>query len=617
MKALWLLLFAFAIFCSTASAQFALKKNLNISNDDPVWGETITVTYVPPDTSVYARNDNTDTVYCAAIVYTAWGEKGGVVKMTRKNTATDEAQFKAKYEAQLPIPDSSYKVRLEICIRTDRVPFGIGIFTCKQPNGFPPPGGLFTLTENTDSAFTEERKHYPWNYTAYLKAFDTKVALAEDKGIPFPDSAKRAYLEWLRTMLLEKPDTTMHWYFALADIESRRKNGDSASLAALKMAATHPYKSPLFYDALYWSSFFAPKMSKSGVIMPYVKSRAIIPLVLAFPHSDMAKMWLQRAAFDSLLDAAVYKKVVQAWQSSQDVDLTKAIASALLQKRTGWYDPQAALLWIQKAELSNRTGSGFYSGENIFGSMGRWDAIAQIKSEALCGLGKADEAIRVAQGALASAKEQYQKNMLGLALAMTYWTKGNIDAAERALGIALASSSRRTSDVLDSLYANRKKTGESKDDYVSRITKEYGSSIELPPLHSFNYQTLDGVKGSIAEHKGKVVVLDFWFVSCPGCIMERNSLNTLVDEFKDNKNVVFLSVCLDGETYLRNHLKNYPRAFPVVPDGQEICDNLGIQGFPTHVILNSEGKTVLWEMGGDKETGAQLKRRINELLQTK
>ena len=55
--------------------------------------------------------------------------------------------------------------------------------------------------------------------------------------------------------------------------------------------------------------------------------------------------------------------------------------------------------------------------------------------------------------------------------------------------------------------------------------------------------------------KGKVVVLNFWSVNCGPCVMEIPVLNKLYLSYKDNKDVVFISILLDKEEALEKLLR--------------------------------------------------------------
>jgi cytochrome c biogenesis protein CcmG/thiol:disulfide interchange protein DsbE len=75
-------------------------------------------------------------------------------------------------------------------------------------------------------------------------------------------------------------------------------------------------------------------------------------------------------------------------------------------------------------------------------------------------------------------------------------------------------------------------------------TSEVAQESALPPpanpapLSDVEYTTFDGETGTIADHRGKPVVVNFWASWCPACIAEMPEFEEIHQEFKDR--VVFL-----------------------------------------------------------------------------
>jgi peroxiredoxin len=100
--------------------------------------------------------------------------------------------------------------------------------------------------------------------------------------------------------------------------------------------------------------------------------------------------------------------------------------------------------------------------------------------------------------------------------------------------------------------------------------------------------------------KNKVIVLDFWFMSCAPCINELPGLNKLAEEFK-NQDVVFIAVSRDPKEGIKEYfLKNYKFNFIIIPDGREIAQNYCMPYFawPCKFIINKDGKVRYFHRGG-------------------
>ena len=113
--------------------------------------------------------------------------------------------------------------------------------------------------------------------------------------------------------------------------------------------------------------------------------------------------------------------------------------------------------------------------------------------------------------------------------------------------------------------------------------------------------------------KGKIVVINFWFIRCPPCRMERPFLNQLVAEYSKDSSIVFLAVSLDPKNDLETFLKQNPFSYHVIPDGRTIAENNSIQQYPTHVIIDKEGKIAFNTVSYNSVTGYWMRKTINEL----
>ena len=246
--------------------------------------------------------------------------------------------------------------------------------------------------------------------------------------------------------------------------------------------------------------------------------------------------------------------------------------------------------------------------------MGRLKQIIAQKVTLLAKLGRLDEAETIGRSAMASSKEVNDKQQIGGALANAYFEAGRIEDAKRTYGEVVSLGTGGYVSGLKEFYEKYKDSNETQHDFSSRLAKEYGGKIELPIIPDFKFTTLDGMRGTLADLRGKVVVLDCWFMSCPGCVIEKSALNRLVDSFHGDTNVVFLSIATDNEKALRYYLEHAESKFKIVPDGSDICEKIGVTGFPTHIIIGKDGKTLGYEMGGNEKQDEEMHPKIAEPL---
>ncbi|MEO7983292.1 MAG: TlpA disulfide reductase family protein [Bacteroidota bacterium] len=105
----------------------------------------------------------------------------------------------------------------------------------------------------------------------------------------------------------------------------------------------------------------------------------------------------------------------------------------------------------------------------------------------------------------------------------------------------------------------------------------------------FNGVSLSGDTVDINQLKGKVVVINFWFIDCHPCIAEIPGLNRLVDEYK-GKDIVFLAITWESiKRMYSDFLPKYKLDFIIIPNVQTVINKIGVPGYPTTYIVDQKG----------------------------
>jgi len=125
--------------------------------------------------------------------------------------------------------------------------------------------------------------------------------------------------------------------------------------------------------------------------------------------------------------------------------------------------------------------------------------------------------------------------------------------------------------------------------------------------------TLGGREVKLAELKGRVVVLNFWFVGCAPCRAEIPDLNRLVDEYQ-GRDVVFLAVARDKAGMVREFLKEIPFKYGIVAEGVPTAEAFGVELYPTHILIDKAGNVAHVLSGGGADKYQELAPLIDALL---
>jgi thiol-disulfide isomerase/thioredoxin len=389
---------------------------------------------------------------------------------------------------------------------------------------------------------------------------------------------------------------------------------DSAANIAVALTALAPGYDPIYNDQEFWNRFFTHVQSGGKLRIDPVKPRLLAPLVERFPNTLMAKTWIQYSDYDTLISPSALASIAAATMSGNDIDEMLLIAKAYGFRKGKIYDPKRALQFCNRAEDCMKAHTGFTSGEDIYANMGRDGKLYEQKILSLGENGYMHEAYVTAKRGLLLCSRQYDKQLIENAIAQAYLAHGDIEDAERAFGIALSHSTRNDLYGMQELYPLAKKGGETFGEFSKRLKNTYGTTLSLPAIPNFKYKTLEGVEGSLAGLRGKVVVIDCWFTSCAGCIVEKKSLNRLVDSFNGDTNVVFLSIALNDPAEVKRFLQQTESKFQVIPYGMPICTKIGVAGYPTHIIIDKAGATLGFELGGSTTVGEGMRPKILEAL---
>jgi len=160
-------------------------------------------------------------------------------------------------------------------------------------------------------------------------------------------------------------------------------------------------------------------------------------------------------------------------------------------------------------------------------------------------------------------------------------------------------------------------------DYKSITMKELQAELMGGPIESnfkkgemlanFDLTDMEGKKLQLSDLKGKVVLINFWFINCPPCRMEMPDLNELKAEYK-GKDVEFIAITFDGKNEINDFLKKIPFDYRILPNANQIIQEYGIMGFPTSVVLDKTGKIVDSKMGGSMNIKEELKAFIEAAM---
>lgn len=142
------------------------------------------------------------------------------------------------------------------------------------------------------------------------------------------------------------------------------------------------------------------------------------------------------------------------------------------------------------------------------------------------------------------------------------------------------------------------------------------AALASKPAPNFTLESLDGREISLADLKGKVVLLNFWATWCPPCVREIPRLVRVADKYRDQGLVVLgvNTTFQDDQAKVTQFVREQGITYPILLDvtgevGQKYTSRL----MPTTYIIDQAGKIVHTKVGEvDEQT---LEEQVLALLE--
>jgi len=187
--------------------------------------------------------------------------------------------------------------------------------------------------------------------------------------------------------------------------------------------------------------------------------------------------------------------------------------------------------------------------------------------------------------------------------------------------------------LLALLDLNWKKEGDFTD-YIDLAIKEAGNNAFKTAMMEikdslaiggnafpFNMPDKNGKIYSLKDFKGKLLVIDFWFTGCHGCLNMAETLKPIAAFYKSNPNVVFATISIDwnkdgwlkslqSEKYCSDDEINLLEG---IRGQSSFVKHYHINEYPTLLIISKEGK-VLSVTPPDPSNTEVFKQFLNQFL---
>jgi len=147
-------------------------------------------------------------------------------------------------------------------------------------------------------------------------------------------------------------------------------------------------------------------------------------------------------------------------------------------------------------------------------------------------------------------------------------------------------------------------TGMEKHEAAAAAAKQIQDALAVgTTFPDFNEKDMTGQPLSIASHKGKVVLVDFWATWCGPCRIELPNVIATYQKYHA-QGFDIIGVSLDEDkAQLLSFIKNENMTWPQFFDGKrwenQLAVKYGIQAIPAAFLLDGSGKIIGKDLRGD------------------
>lgn len=123
---------------------------------------------------------------------------------------------------------------------------------------------------------------------------------------------------------------------------------------------------------------------------------------------------------------------------------------------------------------------------------------------------------------------------------------------------------------------------------------------EKPAAPASTFTTLEGKSITLNDLRGKIVLVNFWATSCPGCVKEMPSLVETYNQYRSKGfEIIAVAMSYDPPNYVANFAQTRQLPFPVAldVDGAHARAFGDVQVTPTSFLIDKDGRILEQTLG--------------------
>ena len=154
----------------------------------------------------------------------------------------------------------------------------------------------------------------------------------------------------------------------------------------------------------------------------------------------------------------------------------------------------------------------------------------------------------------------------------------------------------RMKSIIGSVIAQKEREAQKAEEEAKAAVKQAPGTV----ASDFTLTDIDGRPLRLSTFRGKYVILDFWGSWCIWCIKGFPKMKEYYEKYKGKFEIIGIA-CNDEEAKWKAAVNQHklPWKHVICPDDSPVLIDYAIQGFPTKIIVDQEGKIVKTIVGED------------------
>lgn len=257
---------------------------------------------------------------------------------------------------------------------------------------------------------------------------------------------------------------------------------------------------------------------------------------------------------------------------------------------------------VSSAQWQDRKEQGIAS---VYLLRGKIQADLGADDKARADFTKSYKAARLAETAVALGELSEKRKNIDEAI--DYYLQGYAISLSANEKIDLKSLRRKVGQIYSAKHGSEAGLGDrllkAHDAYIKE-REERLAKLEPPNINTgvgdplkFTLTKIDGSPLKLDDHRGKVIVMNFWATWCGPCLTEMPMFEKTVAKYKNDKDVVFLAITTDEDRELvAPFLKQYKFNLPIAY-AEYLDEHFAISSIPTTIILDRKGEISFRQAG--------------------